>query len=84
MTKVKSLFSVRHLTVLHHTVLELVLVSSAMRNESFGIETYSPYQDKDLTDIKVFDGGDLELCFGSPESALNDIENFSSKNTRQR
>lgn len=53
--------------------------SSAMRNESFGIETYSPYQDKDLTDIKVFDGGDLELCFGSPESALNDIENYSSK-----
>lgn len=53
--------------------------SSAMRNESFGIETYSLYQDKDLTDIKVFDGGDLELCFGSPESALNDIENFSSK-----
>ena len=53
--------------------------SSAMRNESFGIETYSPYQDKDLTDIKVFDGGDLELCFVSPESALNDIENFSSK-----
>lgn len=53
--------------------------SSAMRNESFGIETYSPYQDKDLTDIKVFDGGDLELCFGSPESALNDIENFSEK-----
>lgn len=53
--------------------------SSAMRNESFGIETYSPYQDKDLTDIKVFDGGDLELCFGSPESALNDIENFSAQ-----
>ena len=53
--------------------------SSAMRNESFGIETYSPYQDKDLTDIKVFDGGNLELCFGSPESALNDIENFSAK-----
>ena len=53
--------------------------SSAMRNESFGIETYSPYQDKDLTDIKFFDGGDLELCFGSPESALNDIENFSAQ-----
>lgn len=53
--------------------------SSAMRNESFGIETYSPYQDKDLTDMKVFDGGDLELCFGSPESALNDIEIFSEK-----
>jgi len=48
--------------------------SSAIRHESFGIETYSPYQDKDLTDLKVFDCGDLELCFGSPEDALKDIE----------
>ncbi|MGN1088858.1 MAG: agmatinase [Huintestinicola sp.] len=47
---------------------------SAIRAESFGIETYSPYQDKDLTDIKVFDSGNLELRFGSPESALQDIE----------
>ncbi len=48
--------------------------SSAMRHESFGLETYSPYQDADLTDCAVFDSGDLELCFGSPESALKDIE----------
>lgn len=41
--------------------------SSAMRNESFGIETYSPYQDKDLLDVNVFDSGDLELPFGNPE-----------------
>lgn len=47
---------------------------SAMRNESFGIETYSPYQDKDLLDINVFDSGDLELIFGTPEKALSDIE----------
>ena len=47
---------------------------AAMRSESFGIETYSPYQDKDLLDLKVFDSGDLELRFGSPESALDDIE----------
>lgn len=47
---------------------------SAIRHESFGIETYSPYQDEDLTDYKVFDSGDLELCFGSAETALNDIE----------
>ena len=39
--------------------------SKAMRSESFGIETYSPYQDKDLEDIAVFDGGDLELSFGN-------------------
>ena len=47
---------------------------SAMRHESFGLETYSPYQDRDLMDIKVFDSGDLELCFGSSEMALSDIE----------
>ena len=45
-----------------------------MRHESFGLETYSPYQDKDLLDYKVFDSGDLELCFGSQERALQDIE----------
>ncbi len=51
---------------------------AAMRSESFGIETYSPYQDKDLTDIRVFDSGDLELRFGSPEAALKDIEKRTS------
>lgn len=53
--------------------------SSAIRHESFGIETYSPYQDKDLTDLKVFDCGDLELCFGSPEDALKDLEEQARK-----
>lgn len=48
--------------------------SSAIRHESFGLETYSPYQNEDLTDYSVFDGGDLELCFGSAEAALTDIE----------
>ena len=48
---------------------------SAMRMESFGIETYSPVQDKDLVDdTKVFDSGDLELPFGAPEPALKMIE----------
>lgn len=48
--------------------------SSAIRHESFGLETYSPYQDKDLMDYNTFDSGDLELCFGSAELALEDIE----------
>ena len=48
--------------------------SAAIRHESYGLETYSPYQDKDLSDYSVFDSGDLELCFGSAESALADIE----------
>ena len=48
---------------------------SAMRMESFGIETYSPALDKDLVDdTKVFDSGDLELPFGAPEPALKMIE----------
>ncbi len=53
--------------------------SSAIRHESFGIETYSPYQDEDLSDYRIFDSGDLELCFGSAESALSDIEKRADK-----
>lgn len=49
--------------------------SAAIRHESFGLETYSPYQDKDLTDYSIFDSGDLELCFGNAGQALEDIEN---------
>ena len=48
--------------------------SSTIRNESYGLETYSPYQDKDMEDYAYyFDSGDLELSMGSSESALNDI-----------
>lgn len=47
--------------------------SAAIRHESFGLETYSLYQDKDLTDYNIFDSGDIELCFGSAEYALADI-----------
>lgn len=47
---------------------------AAMRSESFGIETYSPYQDKDLEDLKIFDAGDLELPFGNAAAALDAIE----------
>lgn len=46
----------------------------AIRAESFGLETYSPYQDKDLLDCFIMDSGDLELCFGSPERVLADIQ----------
>lgn len=53
--------------------------SSAIRHESFGLETYSPYQDEDLTDYKIFDYGDLELCFGSAKAALADIEQLTKQ-----
>lgn len=53
--------------------------SRAIRSESFGIETYSPYQDKDLEDLAVFDGGDLELPFGSPARALDQIQAYAAE-----
>ena len=48
--------------------------SRVMRTESFGLESYSPYQDKDLADCNIFDSGDLELCFGNTSAVLADIE----------
>ena len=53
--------------------------SSAIRNESFGIETYSPYNNRDLTDYYIFDGGDLEIPFGNTEVVLDIIEAYTSK-----
>ncbi|MCF0176404.1 MAG: agmatinase [Bacteroidales bacterium] len=47
--------------------------SRAIRSESFGLETYSPYQDRDLTDFAIFDSGDIELPMGSNEMALEQI-----------
>lgn len=45
----------------------------AIRAESDGIETYSPYQNKDLENIAVFDSGDLLLPFGNTEAVLDMI-----------
>lgn len=53
------------------------MASRTMRAESYGLETYSPYQDKDLEDYAVFDGGDLDLCFGNTARVLDDIEAFT-------
>lgn len=53
--------------------------SSAIRNESFGIETYSPYQDKDLEDYEIFDAGDVELPFGNTVETLSMLEDMYRK-----
>ena len=47
---------------------------AAIRRESYGLELYSPYQDKELTDRAVLDAGDIELPFGDPAPALAAIE----------
>ena len=50
----------------------------AIRSESFGLETYSPWLNRDLEDISVFDSGDIELCIGSAEKALDQISERAS------
>ncbi|MGL4655801.1 MAG: agmatinase [Sarcina sp.] len=53
--------------------------SQAMRPDSYGLESYSTYQDKDMEDYGYFDAGDLELPFGNAERALKMIEEFSDE-----
>ncbi|MCL2070774.1 MAG: agmatinase [Oscillospiraceae bacterium] len=45
-----------------------------IRSESYGLETYSPYLERDLSDIKVFDSGELELPFGNTEKVLGIVK----------
>lgn len=51
----------------------------AIRSESYGLETYSPYQDKDIREGAIFDSGDIELCFGNPQRVLDDIQERTHK-----
>ena len=53
--------------------------SQAMRPDSYGLESYSTYQDKDMEDYGYFDAGDLELPFGNADRALKMIEEFSDE-----
>ena len=46
----------------------------AIRADSYGLELYSPYQDRSLEECRVFDMGDLELAIGSSKKVLDQIE----------
>ncbi|RXJ68208.1 agmatinase [Halarcobacter ebronensis] len=50
---------------------------NAMREDSWAIESYSPYLDKDLNDLKLFDYGNLELPFGDKKNALRMIQEMT-------
>jgi agmatinase len=50
-----------------------------MREDSWALETYSPYKDKDLDNLKLFDGGDLELPFGDKIKVIKKIKKFTTK-----
>ncbi|QUI21700.1 agmatinase [Vallitalea pronyensis] len=45
-----------------------------IRNELDGLETYSPYLDKDMVDYSLCDLGDLPLPFGNTEKVMTLIE----------
>lgn len=65
---------VRPLTEPPPTGREPGLAAELSARESYGIESYSPYQDGDLLDGRVLDCGDLELPIGNTEKALAAIE----------
>ncbi len=53
--------------------------SRTMRAESYALETYSPYLDRDMADKAVCDLGELELCFGDSQAALDAIEQQTAR-----
>ena len=46
----------------------------AVRSESFGLESYSPYLDRDLIDAAVLDTGDVDVSYGDTSATLDAIE----------
>ncbi len=48
--------------------------SRAIREESYSMETYSPYQGKDLKDYRIFDSGDLVLPIGDAKKVVAEIQ----------
>ncbi len=45
-----------------------------IRLASHGLETYSPVLDKDLSEIRFYDAGELDFQFGNREDTLSKIE----------
>ncbi len=52
---------------------------SAIRKASWGIETYSPYLRRDLSQLKIHDIGDLELPLGEKKLSLDLIRKAARK-----
>ena len=50
-----------------------------MRRESYGLETYSPWLDKDLSDCGIFDSGDLELPFGDTLTMVETVRERAAR-----
>ncbi|GGJ02718.1 agmatinase [Alicyclobacillus cellulosilyticus] len=49
-----------------------------IREVSVGLEEYSPYLDRDLSEIRYFDAGDVPLPFGNPEKSVGALHRYAS------
>lgn len=47
-----------------------------IREVSIGLEEYSPYLDRELTEVKYFDAGDIPLPFGNPGKSVEVIGEY--------
>lgn len=47
-----------------------------IREVSLGLEEYSPYLGRDLSEISYFDAGDIPLPFGNPEASVDRIYKY--------
>ena len=51
----------------------------SIRKHSYSIETFSHEQERDITDYKIADLGNLDLPYGSSEAALKLVEQLAAK-----
>lgn len=48
--------------------------ADAIRSESYGLETYSPFLNKDLEDVNIIDSGDVDITIGNKVKVLEELE----------
>ena len=51
----------------------------SIRTATLGVEDYSPYQHRDISDLKIFDAGDIEIPVGDSTAVLTAIRNEYSR-----
>lgn len=48
--------------------------ADAIRSESYGLETYSPFLNKNLEDVRIMDSGDVDITIGNKVKVLEELE----------
>lgn len=48
--------------------------ADAIRSESYGLETYSTFLNKDLEDVRIMDSGDVDITIGNKVKVLEELE----------